>query len=69
MAGLDAQDAQDRAVKALGARELRDGDADVVEHPAEASVAGMLDAWEAEPRPLVVVAAWRPLKGESGFRR
>jgi hypothetical protein len=43
MAGLDAQDAQDGAVKALGGREVRDGDADMVEHPAEATVAGMLD--------------------------
>ena len=43
MAGLDAQDAQDGAVEALGGREVRDGDADVVEHPAEATVAGMLD--------------------------
>jgi Protein of unknown function (DUF5661) len=42
MAGLGAQDAQDAAVKALGGREVRDGDADVVEHPAEATVAGML---------------------------
>jgi hypothetical protein len=44
MAGLDAQDAQDGAVEALGGREVRDGDEDVVEHPAEATVAGMLDA-------------------------
>jgi hypothetical protein len=43
MAGLDAQDAQDGAVEALGGREVRDGDADMVEHPAEATVAGMLD--------------------------
>jgi hypothetical protein len=43
MAGLDAQDAQDGAVEALGGRKVRDGDADVVEHPAEATVAGMLD--------------------------
>ena len=41
MAGLDAQDAQDGAVEALGGREVRDGDADVVEHPAEATVAGL----------------------------
>ncbi len=44
MAGLDAQDAQDGAVEALGGREVRDGDADVVEHPAEATVAGLPDA-------------------------
>ena len=43
MAGLDAQDAQDGAVEALGGREVRDGDADMVEHPAEATVAGKLD--------------------------
>src|SRR5437899_5921573 len=43
MAGLDAQDAQDGAVEALGGRHVRDGDADMVEHPAEATVAGMLD--------------------------
>ena len=36
---LDAQDAQDGAVEALGGREVRDGDADVVEHPAEATAA------------------------------
>ena len=42
MAGLDAQDAQDGAVEALGGREVRDRDADVVEHPAEATVPGML---------------------------
>ena len=41
--GLDAQDAQDGAVEALGGREVRDGDADMVEHPGEATVAGMLD--------------------------
>src|SRR4051794_33022072 len=39
MARLDAQDAQDGAVEALGGREVRDGDADVVEHPTEATVA------------------------------
>jgi hypothetical protein len=33
MAGLDAQDAQDHAIEALGGRKVRDGDADVVEHP------------------------------------
>jgi hypothetical protein len=48
MAGLDAQDAQDGAVEALGGREVRDGDADVVEHPAEATVAGMLGWIKAE---------------------
>ena len=41
MAGLDAQDPQDGAVEAFGGRQVRDGDADVVEHPAEATVAGM----------------------------
>ena len=45
MAGLDAQDAQDRAVEALGGREVRDSDADVIEHPAEGSpLAGDHDA-------------------------
>src|SRR6266542_4166442 len=44
MAGLDAQDAQDGAVEALGGREVRDGDADVVKHPAEATVAGLPEA-------------------------
>jgi hypothetical protein len=48
MAGLDAQDAQDGAVKALGRREVRDGDADVVEHRAEATVVGMLGWIKAE---------------------
>src|SRR6266545_5964966 len=37
MAGLNAQDAQDVAVEALGGREVGDGDADVVKHPAEAT--------------------------------
>jgi hypothetical protein len=44
MAGLDTQDAQDGAIEALGGREIRDSDANVVEHRAEASVAGMLAA-------------------------
>jgi hypothetical protein len=44
MAGLDAQDAQDGAVQALGGREVRDGGADVVEHPAEATAAGLPEA-------------------------
>jgi hypothetical protein len=44
MAGLDAQDAQDGAVEALGGREVRNGDEDVVEHPAEATVAGLRSA-------------------------
>src|SRR5207342_2748096 len=48
MAGLDAQDAQDGAVEALGRREVRDSDADVVEHPAEATVPGMLGWAESE---------------------
>ena len=39
MAGLDAQDAQDGAVETLGGREVRDGDGDVVEHPAQATAA------------------------------
>src|ERR671934_246947 len=43
VAGLDAQDAQDGAIEALGGREVRDGDGDVVEHYAEATVAGMLE--------------------------
>jgi hypothetical protein len=48
MAGLDAQDVQDGAVEALGGREVRHGDADVVEHPAEATVARMLDVRKAQ---------------------
>ena len=44
MAGLDAQDAQDGAVEALGGREVRDRDADVVEHPAEATAAASVGA-------------------------
>jgi hypothetical protein len=50
MAGLDAQDAQDGAVEALGGREVRDGDGDVVEHPAEATVASLLAIRKAEVR-------------------
>src|SRR5947207_1541897 len=44
MPGLDAEDAQDGAVEALGGRDVRDGDADVVKHPAEATVAGLPEA-------------------------
>src|SRR5438270_11142328 len=43
MAGLDAQHAQDAAVEALGGGKVRDGDADVVEHPAETTDAGRPD--------------------------
>ena len=43
MAGFDAQDAQDRPVEALRCREIRDGDGDVVEHAAEATVASKDD--------------------------
>src|SRR5262245_52414607 len=35
IAGLGTQNAQHRAVEALRSREIRDGDRDVVEHPAE----------------------------------
>ena len=35
MAGLGAQRAQDGAIEALRRCEIRDGDRDVVEHPAE----------------------------------
>ena len=48
VAGLDAQHGEDGAVEALGRGEVRDGDADVVEHPAEATVAGMLGWIKAE---------------------
>ena len=40
---LDAQHGEDGAVEALGRGEVRDGDCDVVEHPAEATFAGMPD--------------------------
>jgi hypothetical protein len=43
MGGLDAQSTQDGAVEAPGGPEVRDRDEDVVEHPAEATVAGTLD--------------------------
>jgi hypothetical protein len=51
MAGLDTQDAQDRAIEALGGREVRDGDADVVEHPAEATVEELVEELGAAARP------------------
>jgi low affinity Fe/Cu permease len=35
---------QDGAVEALGRGEVRDGDSNVVKHPAEATVAGMLES-------------------------
>ena len=38
---LGAQHRQDGAVEALGRGEVRDGDSDVVKHPAEATVARM----------------------------
>src|SRR5919204_77612 len=44
--GLDAQRGEHGAVEALGRGEIRDGDSDVVEHPGEATVAGILDAGE-----------------------
>ena len=44
MAGLDTQDAQDGAVETLGGRKVRDGDANVVKHPAEATLARLPEA-------------------------
>ena len=41
---LRAQRGEHGAVEALGRGEIRDGDSDVVEHPTEATVAGILDA-------------------------
>jgi len=38
MAGLDAQHAQHRPVEALGGRKVRHGDADMVEHPTQATL-------------------------------
>ena len=59
MAGLDPQDAQDRAIEALGGGEVRDGDADVVEHPAEATVEELVeelgDAWLSDEFRAVLV--------------
>ena len=49
---LGAQHGEDGAVEALGRGEVRDGDCDVVEHPAEATVAGMLDRAAAGGRGL-----------------
>ena len=43
VAGLDAQHGEHGAVEALGRGQVRDGDGDVVEHRAEATVAGMLE--------------------------
>ena len=37
VAGLDFEDAEDGAVEALGGRQVRDCDGDVVEHAAEAT--------------------------------
>jgi hypothetical protein len=39
VAGLNAQHGEDGAVEPLGRGQIRDGDADVVEHHAEATVA------------------------------
>src|SRR4029450_9106601 len=41
--GLAAQRGEEGAVEALGGGEVGDGEGDVVEHPAEAAVAGMLE--------------------------
>jgi hypothetical protein len=41
---LGAQHGEDGAVEALGRGEVRDGDCDVVEHPAEATVAGIVES-------------------------
>ena len=43
VAGLDPQHGEDGAVEPLGRGQVRDGDGDVVEHRAEATVAGMLE--------------------------
>ena len=43
MTGFDPEGAQDGAVETLGGREVRGGDADVVEHPAEASVEELVE--------------------------
>src|SRR5207248_4928228 len=42
--GLGAQRGEHGAVEALRRGEIRNGDPDVVEHPREATVAGILDA-------------------------
>jgi hypothetical protein len=44
MVGLDPQRGEDGAVEALGRGQVRDGDGDVVEHRAEATVAGEAEA-------------------------
>jgi hypothetical protein len=49
MARLDAQRGEDGAVEALGGGEVGDREGDVVEHPAEATVAGMLDLTPSGP--------------------
>jgi hypothetical protein len=43
VAGLDAQHGEHGAVEALGRGQVRDGDGEVVERPAEATVAGVLE--------------------------
>jgi hypothetical protein len=51
MTGLDPQDAQDRAIEALGGHKVGDGDADVVEHAAEATVEELVEELGADGRP------------------
>jgi hypothetical protein len=46
MTRLGAQHGEDGAVEALGRGEVRDGDRDVIEHPADDTVAGMPNAQE-----------------------
>ena len=59
VAGLDAQHGEHGAVEALGRGQVRDGDADVVEHPAEATVAGMLEQVRAVEAPGVTHLKYR----------
>src|SRR5215208_5034541 len=67
MAGLDAQDAQDGAVEALGGPEVRDGDANVVEHPAEATAGrrARLDAAAPLASPRPPIAQGQQLKAQA----
>jgi hypothetical protein len=57
VAGLDAQHGEHGAVEALGRGQVRDGDGDVVEHPAEGTVAGTLELDTRSARDLMLATA------------
>ena len=66
---LGAQYGEDGAVEALGRGEVRDGDSDVVKHPAEATVAGMLESSSRRYASGPGRTAARPRQAPTGRKR